>query len=124
MGPTPRLDEQSQAAAHGAPSVRRYFHGSDHEFAVGDLVLPQSVTGVPSWLEKIGDEELTEHYTGEHVYHAADPDACTLHGRLVYEVVPLTPVKRDPEDDDSVYPLGWTRNRGPARVIRTVPRPT
>ncbi len=114
-------------------AARTYYHGSDHEFEPGDLVRPQKETGVKNWAEQLRDrvgdafdhdDDLGPHYTGEHVHHTDAPHKARDYGRHVYEVQPLTPVERDPEDDGVfLHDMGWTRNKGPAKVIRRVEKP-
>lgn len=103
---------------------RTYYHGSDEEFEPGDLVLPQAESGAKNWGERVGhDGPQSPFYTGEHVHHVAEPWRAEMFGRHVYEVNPLTDVERDPED----FGEGWTRNKGPARVVRlhhSIPRST
>ena len=92
-----------------------YYHGSDDEFEPGDILRPRSETGAPSWAERVGyDGPEPPWRTDNHVYHATNTWAPEWFGRHVYEVEPLTPVERDPED----YGEGWTRSKGPVRVVR------
>lgn len=96
---------------------QQFFHGSSQEFEPGDLVRPQRDTGAPNWAEQLGHTgPLGPHYTGEHVHHADTPYEARVFGRHVYQVEPLSVVEPDPESAGQ----GWTRNRGPARVVRRI----
>ncbi len=114
-----------------------YYHSTDTEFEPGDLVRPPVETGAENWADRLyrrtgidyyqekADEirqngtDALGRYSREHVYHADRP--AREFGRHTYEVEPLTPVEPDPEDPGGDRrSLGWTRNQGPARVIRRV----
>lgn len=95
-----------------------YYHASNHEFGVGDLVLPQAETGVPNWAEQLGvsSDQLGPHYSSEHVYLADHIDSALPFGDSVYEVEPLGGVHEDPESMGA----GWHYTPGAARVVKKV----
>jgi hypothetical protein len=85
-------------------SPQQFFHGTDAEFKVGDMVEPRK--------PRVGGTRYA--YT----YLSKDPGRSATYGPRVYEVAPTDEVRRDPHGPGSSY-----RSRSALRVVREVPDP-